>query len=293
MVNRNTDPKFVLSAKKHILNEEREIVDRAISDQITTGKNISTNFKVTYSIEYTEQFVTSFTREFDAWNKFNIELLSLEFTDTKILNEYLETAVAPAEYDSDMQRGAFLERLIEARIACLESIRKRLVLYEKVVRAATSEQINTKHAVRKVFIVHGHDEGAKQSVARLLEHQGIQPVILHEIENRTRTVIEKLEEESLDAGYAIILLTPDDEGKSVRDNKPKPRSRQNVILELGFFIAKIGRRKVCALYSEGVEIPTDFDGVLYTKLDIEGAWQTKLLKEIKAAGFIVDFNKLS
>ena len=72
-----------------------------------------------------------------------------------------------------------------------------------------------------------------------------------------------------------------------------PRARQNVILEFGYFLGKLGRSKVCGLYCEGVELPSDYDGVLYTKVDPEGAWQFKLVKELKAAGFDVDANRLT
>ena len=88
-------------------------------------------------------------------------------------------------------------------------------------------------------------------------------------------------------------MTPDDIGalKDQADNL-KPRSRQNVILELGFFLGKIGRKCVCALYKEGVEIPSDYQGVLYVKMDNSGAWKLSLAKEIKEAGIPIDLNKL-
>jgi predicted nucleotide-binding protein len=71
----------------------------------------------------------------------------------------------------------------------------------------------------------------------------------------------------------------------------QPRARQNVILELGYFLGRLGRSRVCALYVEGLEIPSDYSGVLYVKLDGDGGWRLNLAKELKAAGLPVDMNK--
>ena len=152
----------------------------------------------------------------------------------------------------------------------------------------------TKSFGNKVFIVHGHDKAAKESVARFLERLDLDVVILHERPNKGRTIIEKLMEESdVDVGYAVVLLTPDDVGKlASEEGEASPRARQNVILELGLFLAKLGRQRVHALYREGVEIPTDYQGVLYTPLDDAGAWQVRLAMELKAVGFEMDLNKL-
>jgi len=86
---------------------------------------------------------------------------------------------------------------------------------------------------QRIFIVHGHDDYARETVARFLEKIGFEAVILHEQANMGRTIIEKVEAES-DVGFAVVLLTPDDEG-AVKGGTPEPRARQNVILELGYF----------------------------------------------------------
>lgn len=139
-----------------------------------------------------------------------------------------------------------------------------------------------------VFIVHGHDEAAKQTVARFIEKLKLRPIILHEQPNEGRTVIEKFEDHT-NVGFAVVLMTPDDVGASASDkDNLKPRSRQNVIFELGFFAGKLGRNRVCALYKEGVEIPSDYKGVLFIPMEKE--WRLSLAKEIKAAGLPVDLN---
>jgi len=139
-----------------------------------------------------------------------------------------------------------------------------------------------------VFIVHGHDEAAKQTVARFIEKLKLTPIILHEQPNEGRTVIEKFEDYT-NVGFAVVLLTPDDVGADVAHTKElNPRARQNVIFELGFFVGKLGRGCVCALYKGNVEIPSDYKGVLYVPMEAD--WQLSLAREIKAAGLPVDLN---
>jgi predicted nucleotide-binding protein len=168
---------------------------------------------------------------------------------------------------------------------------------------------NSSPAGGKVFVVHGHDGKLKTQVARFLERLELEPIILHEQADRGLTIIEKFEKHS-DVSFAVVLLTPDDVGGLAdakgstgsflptllhkdEDTKLKSRARQNVIFEFGFFLGKLGRSNVCGLYCEGVELPSDYSGVLYTKIDAEGAWQYKLVKELKAAGLDVDANRLT
>lgn len=143
----------------------------------------------------------------------------------------------------------------------------------------------------RVFLVHGRDS-SKHEVARFLERAKLKLVILEEEPNRGQTIIEKFETHATNVAYAVVLLTPDDEGylKGVSTDS-RPRARQNVIFELGFFVGRLGRDKVALLYKGPVEIPTDFSGVAYISFEEED-WQRKLLKELKAAELDVDSNCL-
>lgn len=141
---------------------------------------------------------------------------------------------------------------------------------------------------KKVFIVHGHDEGARESVARFVERIGLDPVILHEQANKGRTVIEKVEANS-DVTFAVVILTPDDEGCR-KGGTPEPRARENVLLELGYFIGKLGRERVCALKRGVVEIPSDFAGVVWESMDGGAAWKQALGRELAAVGHTIDWN---
>ncbi len=144
----------------------------------------------------------------------------------------------------------------------------------------------------KIFLVHGHDESTLHETARFLEKLDQEVIILREQPNQGRTIIEKFEDYA-DVGFAIVLLTPDDKGgpKLVAVESQSPRARQNVIFEFGYFIGRLGRNRVCALYCPGVEIPSDYSGVLYQELDDKGGWRLQLAKELRAAGLDVDMNK--
>lgn len=124
-------------------------------------------------------------------------------------------------------------------------------------------------------MVHGHDDAARESVARFVEKLGLKVLILHEQPNRGQTIVEKLE---LGAAAA-------------HRDQLVPRARQNVIYELGFFCGALGRSRVCALYKKGVELPSDMAGIAYVPLDEGGAWKLLLAKELKAAGMDVDLNR--
>lgn len=144
----------------------------------------------------------------------------------------------------------------------------------------------------KVFIVHGHDEKTKLDVARTLEKLGLEAIILHEQADGGKTIIEKFEKNIINVGFAIILLTADDEGKAKRENHYKDRARQNVVFEMGYFMGKLGRDRVLLLLDKGVEKPGDLDGIVYTPIDEHDAWKYKLVKEMKAVGYSVSADSL-
>ena len=123
-----------------------------------------------------------------------------------------------------------------------------------------------------------------------MEKLKLKPIILHELPNQGKTIIEKLENHS-EVAFVVVLLTPDDVGGLF--NQPEkllPRARQNVIFELGYFIGKLGRERVCALYKQDVEPPSDFSGIVYIALEKQDTWKFQLAKEIKTAGIDIDLN---
>lgn len=150
----------------------------------------------------------------------------------------------------------------------------------------------TEAASNRVFVVHGHDEAALQTLARFLEKLKLEPVVLKEHANQGRTIIEKYEALAEGVAFAVVLLTPDDIGAAVAADEQSLRARQNVIFELGYFAGKLGRGRVCLLRKGKIEIPSDLFGVVYTDLDDGGGWKFELAKELKAAKLDFDMNKV-
>jgi len=143
----------------------------------------------------------------------------------------------------------------------------------------------------KVFIVHGHDGAPRAEVARFIEKLGFEAIILHERPNKGRALITKFREEAAGVGFAVVLMTPDDLGKAEKAVDLRPRARQNVVFELAFCIGKLGPERVAALVKGDIELPSDYDGVVYISFDNED-WQTKLGVELQAAGYEFDWNKV-
>ena len=150
----------------------------------------------------------------------------------------------------------------------------------------------SKHG-NEIFLVHGQNEESREKVARFLERLDLSVTILHEKPNKGRTIIEKFSDYS-NVGFAVVLLTADDKGgpKDKPYEEQQLRARQNVLLELGFFLGSLGRGKVSALCEDGVEIPSDYHGVLFVPLDKGDTWSLRLAREIKEAGIPLDMNKV-
>jgi predicted nucleotide-binding protein len=147
-------------------------------------------------------------------------------------------------------------------------------------------------STRKVFVVHGHDEAAREAMGRFLERIELEAIILHEQPDKGLTVIEKFEEYASQVSFAVVLLTPDDLGGAASAPTHVARARQNVIFELGHFVGQLGRGRACLLRKGEVEIPSDLYGVIYIDMDAADGWKLKLVKELKAAGLEFDANKL-
>lgn len=158
------------------------------------------------------------------------------------------------------------------------------ILHRPYMEASTSVVARNK---RKVFIVHGRDNEAKQEVARFIETIGLQSIILHEQANAGMTIIEKIERYSNEADFALVLYTPCDLGRGAHESKipARQRARQNVVFEHGYLMAKLGRKNVSALLKGEIETPNDISGVVYVGFDSQGAWKAEVAKELTACGY--------
>ncbi|QBZ98493.1 TIR domain-containing protein [Flavobacterium sangjuense] len=295
MVQKKTIQTAITTSKLIISKEEFKT---QINDRIDKGKTL-----LDYSVKvvstsidsrrkpyakYDETEQQNFISEYNKWKQFNIELLkrSFDFADNEYLKEYEK-----AEYSVWSDWVKERKQDIQRQITIFESIIERLPLIptnfdDKIV--VTEKKIST----NKIFIVHGHNNEIKQIVARTISKLKLEPIILHEQIEQGKTIIEKFEKNSSDVNFAIILLTADDEGKAKNETDFKTRARQNVVFEMGYFIGKLGRERVFLLLEDGVDKPGDLDGIVYIPIDKTEGWKLKLVRELKAAGYIVTADDL-
>ena len=225
--------------------------------------------------------------EYRKWSSYNSNLLSRLFDDPSIAKKYssgIYSSVSGLTLNQEIGR---YRRDVTNKINRLRGILGELELIPERIPGSSPEQ--TVANSNEVFIVHGHDKAAKHEVAGFVRKLGIKVTILDEQPGRGMTIIEKFEEYASNAGFAIVLLTPDDVGAAKdKPDKLKPRARQNVIFEMGYFVKGLGRGRVCAMSTEEVEIPSDLAGVEYIHLDPRGGWKWDLVEEMKAAGLPVE-----
>lgn len=220
----------------------------------------------------TSGFMTTSPR--DEFNGTAIALLDLKLSSTTIPPERLGEVVTD----------------VHEKLRVLRSIDGRLDVYE--VAAATSPDTTRVGADDRaaIFLVHGRNLERRETVRRFLETVTDKPVVvLADQPNRGQDLLGKLLSNAQEACFAVVLLTADDMG-GLSAGELAPRARQNVVFELGLFVALLGRDRVAALNDPSIEMPTDFSGVAYVPLNGE-SWQIELARELKAAGIAVSLDR--
>ncbi len=152
------------------------------------------------------------------------------------------------------------------------------------------------HLNREVFVVYGHDQAAKTQLEALLRRWNLTPLFLDQLPSEGQTVIEKLEKYTGQAQYAIVLATPDDEGHRTGQPDEKAfRVRQNVVLELGMVLARLGRSRVAILLKgqHTMERPSDIGGLIYIPFD-SNVEETRvpLAQEMNKSGYNIPVSAL-
>src|SRR6185295_573673 len=250
----------------------REDVDARILRQIELGEKLRA-----HNIRTQEDLEKSYS-ESQRWDAYNFDLLMSLLDSGQISLDY-NRGFSESNDASFLGRTEELRAQIAKKVTTLHSLRDRLDLVFQPLKERAIDR-------RSVFLVHGHDLGQRESVARYLEKLGLNVVILQEKATAGRTIIEQFEQHSA-VDFAVVLLTADDMGATRNSQDFHPRARQNVIFELGYFCGSLGRARVCALYEEGVELPSDFHGVIYISLS-SLEWQLKLARELRLAEMEID-----
>ena len=269
------------------LTRARAEVAAKLQERIALGKEIQERFS------FRDEMGT-YKSDVQRWRDYNLALLQTVFTNHDIMMEYRRIVGPSRGGYTETEVLQTLREDVDHQITKLKSILERLGLYPEAISAlaAPTEGVGSEDR-SKVFVVHGHDEGALQAMARFLEKIGLQAFVLREQPDQGLTTIEKFEASASEVGFAVVLLTPDDLGGAVVAPEQTARARQNVIFELGYFVGSLGRGRACLLRKGEVEIPSDLVGVIYTDMDhpAEG-WKVKLARELKAAQFEFDADKV-
>ncbi|MEI3867316.1 nucleotide-binding protein [Microbacterium sp. CCNWLW134] len=234
---------------------------------------------------------------FDEWlNKTEVVIRSVFGEGSPIHRKLNEVRYSPGIWTENTDFAPYRRAGVQQAVTVLEAAKFEVELSADKETPNAAASATTSEQSTRIFIVHGRDDGRKFELASLLQNiTGEQPVILHQQANGGRVLIEKLEEHGGAVGFAVVLLTGDDVGRSkeldVSDDQA--RARQNVVFEMGFFFGLIGRERVAVLYEPSVELPSDINGLVYTELDAAGGWKPKLASELSRAGIPVDWAKLA
>jgi len=221
--------------------------------------------------------------QFDRWHNYNSTWLKT-YLNFEVFEEYEDTVEDEEDRASGRPVQQCVSAALRAGISELESIQERLPLLLPESEAKNFGSHASHDA--PIFIVHGSDTLRAESVAHAVTSAtGRKTIILRDEPNSGRTLIEKFEQHAAEVSYAIIVLTADDKGSRADEAGTRPRGRQNVIFEMGYFYGLIGRDRVSVLRWPGVEKPSDMDGIAYITFDDDRAWKTELLRELEHAGF--------
>lgn len=276
------------------LNVTRDEAKTRLQDRIEKGMELKKQQVVNY------QDFETLQHDYSKWDSFNSELLKRLFASDELAHEYdWWGAMAVSMYEPSLgEKIAEVYKDIDKKIHRIDSIIERLELiplntaHQSPVRSREDSPPQSRS--KRVFVVHGRDEAAKTNLEVFLLEIGLEPIVLHRQADEGLTIIEKFEKHS-DVGYAFILLTPDEvsylapeESKPDADRHKELRARPNVIFEFGYFVGKLGRSRVCCLYSGNVSLPSDVSGMIYKKYErnIEEV-AYGIIKDLKASGYAI------
>lgn len=261
---------------------------------LAEGASVKVDRKIALLGEKIAQSNNGYPDDFELWRRSTEAVLRLVMgEDSPQYREFNKVSYSPRAYFSGMDTSGYRPAGVKSVVAILSACQQELHWLEESDMDTANEHASVEGPPGPVFIVHGHDDGAKFESARVVAALvGSQPMILHEQASLGRTLLEKFEHAAALAGFALVLLTADDLGRSKTGGEENLRARQNVIFELGYFFGTLRRERTAVLYDVNVELPTDVSGVAYIPRDSGGAWKAQVAKELESAGYEVDWSAL-
>lgn len=292
-----------------LLNEQIEKGNELLGIEVPKKTHYTTNYGGFVSmsrnanhVDYEEAAEKEFIAKLNKWNDRNktIYRTSFEVADSIYFHEYESQIWQIWGSDTIKEYKDEIQRLTNHMQGDIE--RSDLMQCSVAAPQTSEKAVRPKELSQDIFIVHGHNEEMKQTVARIVSRLGLNPIILHEQPNGGKTIIEKFESNAESINFAIILLSADDLAAAVRDlngvkdeelrQHMEMRARQNVVFEMGYFAGKLGRANVFFLLQDEVSKPGDLDGIVYTAYDAAHAWRFELVKELKNAGYKVSADQV-
>ncbi|MBM7830873.1 putative nucleotide-binding protein [Agromyces cerinus] len=236
-----------------------------------------------------------YPEDFDKWLKrTDVVVRQIFGDDSPMYRSFTAIAFGPSIWFDGMDTSGYQPAGVTETVALLEAAKLEVEISEEAserpIPAADQSE-----ASDRVFIVHGQDDARKFELSSFLQNlTGAQPVILHQQANKGQVLIEKFESSAASVGFAVVLLTGDDVGrpKSLDPEDDQSRARQNVVFEMGFFFGLLGRTRVAVLYDDGVELPSDINGIVYIPIDPAGGWKSKLAVELDGVDISVDWSAI-
>ncbi|MEJ6547971.1 nucleotide-binding protein [Corynebacterium sp. USCH3] len=262
------------------------------------GASVKVDRKIALLGEKIAQAKDGYPDDFELWRSSTESAIRLAMgEDNPKYHQFTKVKFKPIAYYDGINVAGYRSSGVKSVVAILNACQEELRWAEEGAMGDENEDasaVEVEGPPGPVFIVHGHDDGAKFESARVVAALvGSDPTILHEQANYGMTILEKFEHAAALAGFALVLLTADDVGRSKGAGDDAPRGRQNVVFELGYFFGRLGRNRTAVLYDAGVELPTDVIGVAYISRDPGGGWRQQVARELQSAGYTVDWSALS
>ena len=185
-----------------------------------------------------------------------------------ILYEQTDPAIIMTYDDYDALKNKFYS------INISNSVLNNVVL---IVNDSKTTQMENKN----VFIVYGRDENLLNEVKLLVTQLGLKPILISNEPDKGRSIFGKIKDSVNKCCYSIVLWTPDDVGSlATETEKIQFRARENVLIELGYVVAKLGEENVTIIKKGNPNIPTDIQGLALI-LREESEWKNHLYKNLK------------
>ncbi len=265
----------MVDKKLFILNIPPEKADDLIEEKMVNGAPL---LQITIK---NIQHWKSAEKKFKIWNSENYELLKSIFKNNKVAKDYSSSGWSIGRiFVSDLKLSEKTTKLnidIQDKLDKLNSIKLSLGIFK--IQDKTGKRDNSK----KLFFIHGTNCSSKTKVINFITELGLEPIVLQEFIAGGKTLIDEILTRS-EVKFAIGLLTPDNVG-GIQPDKLNFRADQNVILELGIFVGLLGRKNVCGLSSGNLQLPEDYHGFEYIKIDKSGTWKELVFMELKKAGY--------